>query len=73
MENFDIETHEKIGKTLLSIMNDFDVLNHELMKLHNENYEYAASYLNQISNMKYDCKKILNKDFDRLALNRKSK
>ncbi|WP_064967637.1 hypothetical protein [Tenacibaculum ovolyticum] len=71
MSNNDIKIHEKIGKTLLSIMNDFDVLNHELMKLHNESYEYAAPYLNQVSNMKDDCKKILNKDFDRLALNRK--
>jgi len=71
MESKDLKTHEKIGNTLLSIMNDLDVLNYELMKLHNENYEYAAPYLNQVSNMKFDCKKILNKDFDRLALNSK--
>jgi hypothetical protein len=71
MTSENLKLHQNIEAELLSMMNSCDYLTHNLMKLHNESYEYAADHLNNISTIKEDCKKILNKDFDQCALRRK--
>ena len=70
MDKNNLKIHQDIEESLLSVMSEFDFLLGKLMLLHRENYSYAAGHLNKISDMKSDCKEILNKDFDKLAVKR---
>ncbi len=73
MTKENMKLHQDIEAELLSTMNSCDCLIHNLMKLHNESYEYAADHLNKISTIKEDLKKILNKNFDRSAIKKLKK
>jgi len=70
MTQIETKRHEEIAEGLLSMMNDIDWIRSNLYNLHENGFDYSEQ-LNIIGNMKVDVKKMLNKDFDRLAINKK--
>jgi len=66
-----IARHESVGNNIIDAMDSIDKVLYTLQKiLTNEDYTKTINLLNI---QKSDLKKILNSDFDRLAINKKFK
>ena len=64
------ELHQKIEKDFLEIMDNCDSINHKIHRLHDLEFDYSR-YISVVQEMNQNSKKMLNFDFDRLALNKK--
>lgn len=64
------QLHEKVERDLLEIMDNSDSIIRKIHNLHDLEFDYGR-YIPVISEIKLNAKKILNYDFDRLAVNKK--
>jgi hypothetical protein len=72
MTTQEIKLHAEIEDRLLCIMDDVDLATTLIFTLRNKcGFDYSE-HLNKLSKIKSDTKHILNKDFDKLAVNHKS-
>jgi len=71
MNKKETNIHEEIADRLLCIMDDVDLATSKIFELrHNHGFDYS-DHINKLSAIKSDAKRILNKDFDHLALRKK--